>query len=133
MNASRVRNENLWAAGLVLFAGVMMMTVGLFQVLQGLVALIDDTFYVVTDNFTYEFDITAWGWIHLLMGIIVAVSGFFVVRGDLWARILAMVLAGLSAIVNFAWLPYYPVWSLLIIALDVLVIWALAVHSPARA
>jgi hypothetical protein len=124
---------NPWAVGLALFAGAVMMTVGAFQALEGLVALFDDNFYVVRDNYTFEFDVTAWGWIHLIMGIIIAVSGYFVVRGDLWARILAMFLAALAAIANFLWVPYYPVWSLLIVALNILVIWALAVYNPRRA
>ncbi len=124
---------NPWAVGLALFAGAVMMTVGAFQALEGLVALFDDNFYVVRDNYTFEFDVTAWGWIHLIMGIVIAVSGYFVVRGDLWARILAMFLAALAAIANFLWVPYYPVWSLLIVALNILVIWALAVHNPRRA
>lgn len=124
---------NPWAVGLALFAGAVMMTVGLFQALEGLVALIDDDFYVVTDNYTFEFDTTTWGWIHLIMGIVVAVAGYFVIRGDLWARALAMVLAALAALANFLWVPYYPLWSLLIVALNILVIWALAVYNPRRA
>ncbi|MGH3454990.1 MAG: DUF7144 family membrane protein [Nocardioidaceae bacterium] len=133
---SRVNSSgdyNPWAVGLALFAGAVMMTVGLFQALEGLVALIDDDFYVVTDNYTFELDTTTWGWIHLIMGIVVAVSGYFVIRGDLWARALAMVLAGLAALANFLWVPYYPLWSLLIVALNILVIWALAVYNPRRA
>jgi hypothetical protein len=133
---SRVNSSgdyNPWAVGLALFAGAVMMTVGLFQALEGLVALIDDDFYVVTDNYTFELDTTTWGWIHLIMGIVVAVSGYFVIRGDLWARALAMVLAALAALANFLWVPYYPLWSLLIVALNILVIWALAVYNPRRA
>jgi hypothetical protein len=124
---------NPWAVGLALFAGAVMMTVGAFQALEGLVALFDDNFYVVRDNYTFDFDVTAWGWIHLIMGTLIAVAGYFVVRGDLWARILAMFLAALAAIANFLWVPYYPVWSLLIVALNILVIWALAVYNPRRA
>jgi hypothetical protein len=127
------REPSMWAEGLALFAGALLVTVGIFQVLQGLVALVDDTFYVVTENYTFEFDITTWGWIHLLGGVVVALVGYFVVRGSLWARITAMILAGLTAIANFMWIPYYPVWSVLIVALCVLVIWALAVYSPRRA
>jgi hypothetical protein len=128
-----VRDPNPWAVGLALFAGALMMTVGLFQALQGLVALLDDKFFVVTDNYTFEFDVTTWGWIHLILGILVAVIGYFVVRGDLWARVIAMVFAGLSAIANFLWIPYYPVWSVLILTLDILVIWALVAYRPTRA
>jgi hypothetical protein len=134
MSAPRDSSDDLnpWAVGLALFAGAVMMTVGVFQALEGLVALIDDDFYVVRDNYTFDLDVTAWGWIHLIMGIVVAVSGYFVIRGDLWARVLAMFLAALAAIANFLWVPYYPLWSLLIVALNILVIWALAVYDPRR-
>jgi hypothetical protein len=121
-----------WAVGLALFAGALMMTVGLFQMLQGLVALIDDEFYVVLDNYTFELDVTAWGWIHLIIGAVVAVTGYFVVRGELWARVAGMVLAGLTAVANFLWIPYYPLWSMLVLSLSVLVIWALAIYNPRR-
>ena len=134
MSAPRDSSDDLnpWAVGLALFAGAVMMTVGVFQALEGLVALIDDDFFVVRDNYTFDLDVTAWGWIHLIMGIVVAVSGYFVIRGDLWARVLAMFLAALAAIANFLWVPYYPLWSLLIVALNILVIWALAVYDPRR-
>ena len=127
------RDLDPWAVGLALFAGAVMMIVGLFQALEGLVALIDDDFYVVRSNYTFDFDTTTWGWVHLIIGIVVAVSGYFVVRGDLWARVFAMVLAGLAAIANFLWIPYYPIWSVLILSLNLLVIWALAVYNPRRA
>jgi hypothetical protein len=73
--------------------------------------------------------VTSWGWIHLIGGVVVALAGFFVFSGALWARSIGIVLAGLSAIANFLFIPYYPFWSLLMIALDVFVIWALAVHG----
>jgi hypothetical protein len=124
---------NAWAVGLALFAGAVMMTVGLFQFFQGLVALLDDSFFVVISNYTFEFDVTAWGWIHLIFGALLAVVGYAVVRGLLWARAVGIVLAGLSALANFLWIPYYPVWSVLLIALNVAVIWALCVYEPRRA
>lgn len=127
------RDLDPWAVGLALFAGAVMMIVGLFQALEGLVALIDDNFYVVRANYTFDLDTTTWGWIHLIIGIVVAVAGYFVVRGDLWARVFAMVLAGIAAIANFLWIPYYPIWSVLIVSLNLLVIWALAVYNPRRA
>ncbi|MDN5852876.1 MAG: hypothetical protein L0K86_08530 [Actinomycetia bacterium] len=119
-----------WAGGLAMFAGALMMTLGVFQVIQGLVALLDDTFYVVTANYTFEFDVTAWGWIHLVFGTMLLIAGYAVIGGKLWARVIGIVLASLSAIANFLWIPYYPLWSLLIIALDVAVIWALCVYRP---
>jgi hypothetical protein len=119
---------NAWAGSLALFAGVMMLMNGAFQVLQGLAAIRDDTLFVVGADYAYGLDVSTWGWIHLIGGIIVAVAGFFVLRGLLWARLVGIAIAALSAIANFFFIPYYPFWSLLIIALDVLVIWALATY-----
>lgn len=117
------------AVGLTVFAGVMMIILGVFQVVQALVALFNDDFYVVGQKWVFEFDLTVWGWIHLVIGIVVAVAGFFLFRGAVWARAVGIGVAAISAVLNFMWLPYYPVWSLLIIALDVFVIWALTAHG----
>jgi hypothetical protein len=119
------REPSGWATGAVLFAGVAMIVIGIFQAMQGLAAIIEDTFLVVTPNYFLEFDVTAWGWIHLILGILVVFGGFAVISGKGWGRILAIVLAVVSAISNFFFIPYYPWWSLLIIALDIWVIWAL--------
>jgi hypothetical protein len=127
---SRVReNPPGLALGFIVFAAVMMMMTGVFQALAGLVAIFENTFYVAARNYTFEFDVTAWGWIHLILGVIVALAGFGLLSGATWARVVGITLAVLSAIANFLFIPYYPFWSLLIIALDVFVIWALAVHG----
>lgn len=117
------------AVGATVSAAVLMILIGAFHAIAGLVALFNDTFYVVGHKWVFEFDVTAWGWIHLLLGIVVAVAGFFVFRGAVWARTVGIALAALSAVLNFAWLPYYPVWSILIIAFDAAVIWALTAHG----
>jgi hypothetical protein len=117
------------AVGLTLFAATMMVIVGCFQAMQGLIALFNDTFYVVGQEWTFEFDITGWGWIHLIMGAGLVVAGVFLFQGALWARAVGIAVAALSAVLNFMWLPYYPIWSILIIAVDVLVIWALTAHG----
>jgi hypothetical protein len=117
------------ATGLILFAGIMMIMIGVFHAIAGLVALVRDSFYVVAPNYVFEFDVTSWGWIHLIAGIVVVLAGFGVLSGQTWARVVGITLAVLSAIANFGFIPYYPVWSLLIIALDVFVIWALATHG----
>ena len=117
------------AVGLIIFAGIMMIMIGVFEAIQGLVALFNDTFYVVGQEWVFEFDITTWGWIHLIAGIVVAVAGFFVFQGAVWARAVGIAAAVTAAVLNFMWLPYYPIWSLLIIALSVFVIWALAAHG----
>jgi hypothetical protein len=121
--------ESRWASGFVVFAAIMLIMTGTFQALNGLVAIFEDQFYVVTPNYLFEFDVTAWGWIHLIVGIIVAIAGVFVLQGSTWAIIVGITVAVISAIQNFMYIPYYPVWSLLIIAFDVIVIWALVVHG----
>jgi len=118
--------ERAWATGLVVFAAAMMLVSGIFQAIQGLVALVNDEFYVVGRKYTFQFDVTTWGWIHLLLGIAVAVVGAFLYMGANWARWTAIVLVGLSMITNFAWLPYYPIWGLVVLALDIAIVWALA-------
>ena len=118
-----------WAVGLILFAGIMMIMVGIWQALQGLIAIFENEFYVATRNYLFEFDATAWGWIHLLIGLLVAFAGWGLLSGRTWARVVAITLAVLSAIANFLFIPYYPFWSLLIIAVDVFVIWAIAAHG----
>jgi hypothetical protein len=118
-----------WAAGLILFAGLMMIMVGIWQALQGLIAIFENEFYVATRNYLFQFDATTWGWIHLLLGLLVGFAGWGLLSGRTWARAVGITVAVLSAIAAFLWLPYYPFWALLIIALDVFVIWAIAAHG----
>ena len=117
------------AMGLILFAGIMMIMVGVFQAIQGVVALFNDTFYVVGQKWVFSFNVTAWGWIHLLAGLVLVVAGYFLFQGAVWARVVGVSVAIISAVLSFMWLPYYPIWSMLIIALDVFIIWALTVHG----
>jgi len=122
-------NRSDLAVGVSVFAGTLMVLIGILHAIQGVVALVNDTFFVVGAKWTFSFDVTTWGWIHLLVGIVVAFAGFFVFRGAVWARTVGVLLAVVSAVANFTWLPYYPVWALVVIALDVLVIWALTIHG----
>jgi hypothetical protein len=129
-SASRAdREASGWAVGLILFAAIMMMMTGFFQVLAGLVAIFENEFYVATRNYLFQFDATTWGWIHLLVGLLVAFAGWGLLSGRTWARTVAITLAVLSAVANFLFIPYYPFWALLIITLDVFVIWAIAAHG----
>ena len=114
-----------WAIGFVVFAAVMMVLVGTFQVIAGVAAIFEDEFFVVGPNYVYDVDVTAWGWIHLILGVVIFLAGIALFTGAVWARIIGVVLAGLSMIANFIWLPYYPVWSIVVIAIDIAVIWAL--------
>jgi uncharacterized membrane protein len=106
-----------------------MMLAGTFQVLAGLVAIFENEFYATTKDYVFQFDATAWGWIHLLVGLALGLAGFGVLRGNLAARLVGIGLASLSAIANFLFIPYYPFWSMAVIALDIFVIWALAAHG----
>jgi hypothetical protein len=117
------------AVGLILFAAILMIMSGTFQAIQGLIAIFENEFYVATRNYLFQFDATTWGWIHLIGGLIVAFAGWGLLSGRTWARAVAIILAVLSAIVNFLFIPYYPFWSLLIITLDIFVIWAVAAHG----
>ena len=126
MGRSATREVSPWATGYAIFAATMMIMLGVFHAIQGLVALFNDEFYVRLADYTFKFDVTTWGWIHLLLGILVALAGFALLSGQVWARAIGMLLAGLIAIASFAWLPYYPVWSIVVIALAIAVIWGLA-------
>jgi hypothetical protein len=129
-SASRADRETSgWAVGFILFAAIMMIMVGIFQAIQGLIAIFENEFYVATRNYLFQFDATTWGWIHLLVGLLVAFAGWGLLSGKTWARVVAITLALLSAVANFLFIPYYPFWSLLIITLDVFVIWAIAAHG----
>ena len=118
-----------WVVGLSLFAGVMMILAGLFNAMEGLVALFRNEIYVVGPRYIFAFDLTTWGWIHLIVGIVVAGAGFALMSGRLFGRVIGIAIAVLSMLANFLFIPYYPVWSLLIIALNVFVIWALCVYD----
>jgi hypothetical protein len=118
-----------WTVGFVYFAGAMMVLIGIFHAIAGLAAIFEDEFFVVGRNYVFDLDVTAWGWIHLIGGIIVIAAGIGVYSGAPWARTVGVILAGLSAIGSFFYIPYYPVWAVLIIALDVMVILSLIAFS----
>jgi hypothetical protein len=127
--AARGGETTGWAVGFILFAAIMMIMVGIFQAIQGLVGIFENEFYVPTRNYIFQLDATSWGWTHLILGLLVAFAGWGLFSGRTWARTVAIILAVLSAISNFLFIPYYPFWSLLIITLDVFVIWAVAAHG----
>jgi hypothetical protein len=127
------REVSGWTVGFVVFAGVIMMMLGIFHALAGLAAIIDDQYFVVGPNYAYELDTTAWGWLHLIFGIIVAAAGWGIFNGATWARVVGIALAVVSAVGNFFYIPYQPVWAILMIALAILVIAALSAWSPREA
>ena len=122
-------NEVTGWVGWVAFAGIMMMLLGSFQAIAGLVALFkNEVVYVGLEN-TWLVDFTAWGWAHLILGIIIVFAGMAVLAGKTWGRVIGVLLASVSALANFAFIPVYPVWSVLMVIVDALVIYALLVHG----
>ncbi|ANP72433.1 DUF7144 family membrane protein [Cryobacterium arcticum] len=116
--------------GWIVFAGVMMLMMGAFHVIQGLVALFQDTYYLVgSEGLVVQVDYTTWGWVHTILGAVVILAGVALLAGQMWARVVAIILAFASAMVNIAFLGAYPLWSITMIAIDVLVIWAVSVHG----
>lgn len=118
-----------WAMGWAGFAGAILIMVGFFQIIAGLVALFNNSFYVTVNSWIFQFDTTAWGWIHLILGVVLVASGYGIFTGNVVARTVGVLVAILSAIAAFMWLPYYPVWAIAIVALDVAVVWALTAHG----
>jgi hypothetical protein len=121
-----------WAASGITFAACVLLIVGVFQAIAGLTAIADDEFFVVAQNYTFDLDTTAWGWIHLLIGIALLATAIGLFNRSAWAALAAIVLAMLSAVANFFFIPYYPVWAILLIALDVWVIWSLTRPGAVR-
>lgn len=114
-------------AGVTTFAAAALLCiVGFMGLFQGIAAAANDDLIIVGPAYTYQFDLTTWGWIHIIVGVLALIVAFGMFAGATWARIAAIVIAALSIIANFLWLPYYPWWSILIIAVNVLVIWAVA-------
>ena len=123
------RQPSGWAVGWTFFAAFMMIMIGVFHAIAGLAGILEDEIYVLGQDYVFKFDATTWGWIHLIAGIVVALAGFALFSGAVWARTVGVILASLSMIANFAWLPWYPIWSIIMIVVDIAVIWALTVHG----
>jgi hypothetical protein len=119
-----------WATGLTTFAAVMLFLVGLLDVFRGIMAIAEDDVFVTTPNYVFEFDLTSWGWIHLVLGVLALIVSAGLLRISTWARITGVAIAGLVIIANFLSLPYYPLWSVVMIAISGFIIWALCVVEP---
>lgn len=115
-----------WATRTSVVAGVLLIVGGGFQFLEALAAIVHDQHLVVTPNYIYSFDLTAWGWIHLLIGLAMIAIGICLLLRQPWAYIAGIVVAAVSALLNFTWLPYEPIWAIVLIGVDLLIIWALA-------
>lgn len=125
---STSNTERQLGAGGVFAAAVLLMLVGAWQILTAISALAKDEIYVTGFKYVWQFNLTSWGWIHLILGALLILVGIFVLRGALWATVIGIVLAVLSALANFMWIPYQPIWAIISIAVDVFIIWALAMH-----
>ncbi|MCX5343849.1 DUF7144 family membrane protein [Streptomyces atratus] len=120
---------NPWAAGGIMFAGVLLLVDGVLGVIKGISGIASDQVYARLSNYTFKFDVTAWGWIHLVLGILLGFVGWGILKGVTWARVTGVVLAAINLVINFMWLPYQPVWAIISIAIDTFVIWALCTES----
>ena len=114
------------AFGVSIFAGVLLAMMGAFQILQGLSAVLKDDIFIKGADYTYAIDLTSWGWITMLLGAIAVLVGIGILKGQVWANSAGIGFAVLSALGQFAFLPYYPFWSMILIAMNILIIWALA-------
>jgi hypothetical protein len=122
------RTSSTWV-GWVVFAAVIAITMGAYEAIMGLVAIFKDEYYLVgSSGLVVSVDYTVWGWVHLLVGLAAVAAGIALLQGRGWGRMLVIGLAGLSALVNLGFLAAYPVWSTIVIAFDVIIIYALTVH-----
>ena len=118
-----------WAVGWTGFAGIMMIVGGIWWIIVGLIAVVNDDFYAVTEEYILQFSTTTWGWIHLVLGVVVLLAGIYLFSGAVWARIVGVGVAVLWMITAFSWLPYSPVWAIVLIAISVSIIWSLTAHG----
>ncbi|MEV6833000.1 hypothetical protein AB0N17_00440 [Streptomyces sp. NPDC051133] len=125
--------KQAWAGGLTSFAGVMLLLAGLLSVFRGIMAIAQDAVFVTTPNYVFKFDLTTWGWIHLVLGALAVIVSFGLFGPSMWARVAGVGIAGLVILANFLSLPYYPVWSVVMIALSGFIIWALCVVQGGEA
>jgi hypothetical protein len=116
-----------WAGGLTAFAAVMLMLGGVLAIFRGIMGIAEDDVFVATRNYVFEFDLTGWGWLHLALGIVAVLASFGLMTTAMWARVVGVVIAGFILIANFLSLPYYPIWSVVMIAISGFIIWALCV------
>jgi hypothetical protein len=128
--SARPRSEPTGWVGWIVFAAVMLIMVGILQAIEGFVALFKDSYYLVrSSGLVVNVDYTTWGWVHIVVGLLLAATGAALFSGRMWARVVGVLVAGLSILANFSFASAYPVWSLVIITVDVLVIYALTVHG----
>ena len=108
------------------FGGTVLIIVGLLQFFEGLSAVLKDDVYVTTRDYVYQFDLTTWGWIHLLVGVAALGVGTAVLFGQRWALVAGIIMATLSAVLQFLFIPWQPLWALVLIGINIAVMYALA-------
>ncbi|GGV18641.1 DUF7144 family membrane protein [Streptomyces spectabilis] len=118
-------DDSGWATGGTLFAGVLMFVYGILSVLEGIAGIAKDDVYARIGDYVYKFNLTTWGWIHLVLGVLVAVTGWGILKGADWARATGIALAAVAMVAQFLWLPYTPLWALISLAIGAFIIWAL--------
>jgi hypothetical protein len=116
-----------WATGLTAFGAVMLFLVGLLAIFRGIMAIAEDDIFVTTRQYVFKFDLTGWGWVHLALGAVAVIVSIGLLRTATWARVAGVAIAGLVIVANFLSVPYYPVWSVVMIAISGFIIWALCV------
>ena len=135
--STRVRTEGVfvssesseWASGAMDFAAFSMVIGGIWWIFSGFAAIVTGDFFALGREYTFQFSVSTWGWIHMLLGVAVLVAGIFIFVGAAWARLVGVIVAVVWAIVAFTWTPYYPVWGIALLAISITVIWALTVHG----
>jgi hypothetical protein len=125
--------RQVFAAGASIAAGALLFTSAVLTVLQGIEAVVTDKPLIIGPNYVYRFNSIGWGWIHIAVGIVLGIVAVGLITGAVWARLTAIVLACISIVAMFLWLPYYPMWSIIVIALDVIVIWGVATWDTTSA
>ncbi|MFF7357105.1 MULTISPECIES: DUF7144 family membrane protein [Streptomyces] len=125
--ATTPTTRDVWASGLTAFGAVMLALAGLLDIFRGIMAIAHDDVFLTTRNYVFRFDLTGWGWVHLVLGVVAVVVGLGLLKVAAWARVCGVVIASLIIIANFLSLPYYPIWSIVLIAFSALIIWALCV------
>lgn len=128
--SSTARIGSPWATGPILFSGGMLVISGVLQIFVGVTALIHDSIYAEAPRYAFAFDLTAWGWIQLITAIAAIGAGYGALRGLTWARMVGIFVAGISMVAEFAYIPYFPAWAVLVIGIDIAIIWGLASYDP---
>ncbi|QYC38627.1 hypothetical protein Nocox_05000 [Nonomuraea coxensis DSM 45129] len=128
MTCHHARHVTGWV-GWIWFGGMLMILAGLFNIITGFAAVIASRVYVATPARLLVFDVTTWGWVHVVLGVLVLVTGVAVTAGQTWARVVGVILVMLNALTQLTWIAVNPWWSLAVIAVDVLVMYALIVHG----